>query len=242
MLDFAGFQLLTFDCYGTLIDWEQGILGALRPLLAAKGKLLRDEEILETYAQLEAQAERGEYRPYREILQSVVLGLGLRWGFKVSPAEAESLPNSLAEWPPFPDTVGALRRLKSRYQLAILSNTDDDLFALTAKRLEVPFDHVITAQQARSYKPSPNNFQTMLARVNLPREKILHVAQSLFHDVAPARSLGLTTVWVNRRALKPGPGATPPADARPDFEVPDLGSLAEAVERHFLSLPSAGKH
>jgi 2-haloacid dehalogenase len=226
MLDFRRFRVLTFDCYGTLIDWESGILAALRPLLAAHGKSLADDKLLELYGELEAAAEAGEYRPYRNILESVARGFGRRLGFEVTEQEARSLPESLKNWQPFPDTVAALRKLKSRFKLAILSNTDDDLFADTARLLEVPFDWVITAQQAGSYKPSHGNFKLALERIALPPDQVLHCAQSIYHDVVPARVLGLATVWVNRRSGRGG-GATKAAQGRPDLEVPDLKTLAE---------------
>ena len=133
-------------------------------------------------------------------------------------------------WKPFPDTVAALKKLKSRYKLAIISNTDDDLFADTARLLEVSFDWVITAQQAGSYKPSHHNFKLALERIALPPEQVLHVAQSIYHDIVPARELGLATVWVNRRAGKHGEGATKAAQGQPDLEVPDLKTLAEMAE------------
>lgn len=231
MLDFRRFRVLTFDCYGTLIDWESGILGALRPLLAAHGKSLSDEKLLELYGELEAEAEAGEYQTYRTILEGVARGVGGRLEFSPTDAEAASLPESLKNWQPFPDTVAALRKLKSRFQLAIVSNTDDDLFADTARLLEVPFDWVITAQQARSYKPSHNNFRLALERIALPPDAVLHCAQSIYHDVIPARELGLATVWVNRRAGKRGEGATKAAQGRPDLEVPDLKTLAEMAVR-----------
>ena len=227
MLDFRRFRVLTFDCYGTLIDWESGMLEALRPLLRAHGESLTDEQALELYGELEAEAEAGEYQPYRKILEAVVRGFGERLGFEPSAQEAESLPESLKNWKPFPDTVAALKRLKTRYKLAIVSNTDDDLFADTARLLEVPFDWVITAQQAGSYKPSHRNFKLALERVGLPPEQVLHCAQSIYHDVIPARELRLATVWVNRRAGKMGKGATKTAQGRPDLEVPDLKTLAE---------------
>lgn len=231
MLDFSRFQALTFDCYGTLINWEAGILGVLRPLLATHGQQPSDAEILELYAELEPAAQSGEYLPYREVLRTVVHGFGLRLGFTVSPAEADSLPDSLQNWKPFPDTVEALGRLKRRYKLAVISNIDDDLFAHSAKHLEVKFDHVITAQQCRSYKPALSNFRKAMARMDLPPDRILHVAESLFHDVAPARSLGLATVWVNRRKARGGAAATRFTDVRPDLEVPDLKTLADLVDR-----------
>ena len=227
MLDFSRFCVLTFDCYGTLVDWESGILSALRPLLRAHGKSLTGEQALELYGQLEAEAEAGEYQPYRKVLEEVVGGFGRRLGFEPSGKEADSLSESLKNWKPFPDTVAALKKLKTRYQLAIVSNVDDDLFAATARRLEVPFDWVITAQQAGSYKPSHRNFKLALERIALPTDQVLHCGQSIYHDVVPARALGLATVWVNRRAGKPGEGATKVAQGRPDLEVPDLKTLAE---------------
>jgi 2-haloacid dehalogenase len=136
------------------------------------------------------------------------------------------LADSLGHWEPFPDTVEALRALKSRYKLAIISNVDDGLFALTACRLGVEFDWIITAEQVGTYKPSRRNFEVALERMGVPREKLLHAAESLFHDVVPAKELGLSTVWVHRRSGKEGFGATPPADAEPDFVVPDLETLA----------------
>jgi len=235
MLDFARFQVLTFDCYGTLIDWETGIFGALRPVLAAHSKTVTDVALLELYSELELQAEQGEqaeFRPYREVLQSVVRGFGERLGFVPSELEVRSLPESLANWLPFPDTVVALRKLKSRYQLAITSNVDDDLFAATAPRLEVQFDHVITAQQARGYKPSLRVFELAQERIGVKPDQWLHVAQSVYHDVVPAKSLGIATVWVNRPSPRPGAGAAKAASAQPDLEVSSLKALAD------LALPA----
>jgi len=227
MLDFTRFRTLTFDCYGTLIDWESGIFAALRPILAAHNKAVSDSALLKLYAELEATAEKREFRPYREILESVVYGFGKRLEFTPSVDELSSLPNSLASWQPFPDTVSALRKLQSRYSLAIISNVDDDLFANTAPKLEVKFDHVITAQQACAYKPSLKIFKLAQQRIGTPPEAWLHVGQSAYHDVVPARSLGITTAWVNRPSPRPGAGAAKAASAQPDLEVPDLRTLAE---------------
>jgi 2-haloacid dehalogenase len=227
MLDFARFQVLTFDCYGTLVDWETGIFGAMRPILATHGKTISDAALLELFSELEAQAEQGQFRPYREVLQSVVRGFGERLGFAPSEIELRSLPKSLANWLPFPDTVAALRRLKSRYRLAITSNVDDDLFAATALHLEVPFDHVITAQQARAYKPSLAVFELAQERIGVNPNQWLHVAQSVYHDVIPAKSLGIATVWVHRPSPRPGAGAAKAATAQPDLEVPNLKTLAD---------------
>lgn len=227
MLDFASFRLLTFDCYGTLIDWEGGIFSVLRPMLAAHGKDISDSALLELYGELEAEAEAGDYSSYRSVLQRVVRGMGRPLGFDPSEAEARALPESIGNWQPFPDTVESLRRLAKRYKLAILSNIDDDLFALTAPKLGVAFDHVITAQQARCYKPCLKLFQMAEQRCGEPRSAWLHVGQSIYHDVIPAQSLGISTVRVNRPSPRRGIGAVKAATGKPDLEVTDLKTLAE---------------
>jgi 2-haloacid dehalogenase len=227
MLDFTQFELLSFDCYGTLIDWETGIFSALRPILAAHGKSIADDQLLNVYSELESEAEQGGYRCYREVLQSVVRGFGARLGFKPSEAQTHSLPDSVPNWRPFPDTIEALHRLKARYQLAIISNVDDDLFAATARRLEVAFDHVITAQQARAYKPSSPIFHLAQQRTGVTLARWLHVGQSIYHDVIPAGALGIATAWVNRPSPRPGAGAAKAASGQPDLEVPDLKTLAQ---------------
>lgn len=227
MLDFERFTTLTFDCYGTLIDWESGILTALRPVLERHGATLPDDQALELFGELESEAEAGPYLPYREVLAVVMDGLGARLGFTPTVEERTALAQSVSDWPAFPDTVPALQALATRYQLVILSNIDDELFARSARRLQVDFADVITAQQVGSYKPNPRNFQVLLERLDRPRQEILHVAQSLFHDIAPANAAGLTTVWVNRRHNRAGFGATPPQTAQPALEVPDLQTLAQ---------------
>jgi 2-haloacid dehalogenase len=230
LIDFAHTEVLTFDCYGTLIDWETGILSALRPVLRVHSVDVSDAQVLEQFAQLESTLESGDYRPYREILKEVMIGLGRTFEFEPTPIELNSLATSVVEWPAFADSSAALHALKKRFKLGIISNIDDDLFAASNRRLGVTFDWVITAQQVHSYKPSTLNFEVALERIGVPQDHLVHVAQSLFHDHVPAKSLGLTTVWVNRRAGKSGPGATPPANAQPDLEVPDLRTLASMLE------------
>ena len=227
MIDFSRKSVLSFDCYGTIIDWEAGIVAAVQPILRAHGLDVADEQVLELYAALESAAEAGPYRRYADILADVMRGLGERLGFTPSQTDTDALAASVGDWPPFADSAEALARLKRCFKLAIISNIDDDLFAASQRRLGVEFDWIVTAQQARSYKPSLNNFRVALERIGLPHEQVLHVAQSLFHDHVPARQLGLDTVWVNRRSGKRGGGATPVADAQPDLEVPDLRSLAD---------------
>ena len=225
MLDFNRFEIFTFDCYGTLINWEDGILACLRRILAAHDKNIDDATILQLYGDFEARAEHGEYRRYREVLQSVVQQFGAQLGFTPTDEEVRSLPDSLPQWKPWPDTVSALRELKKRFRLAIISNVDNDLFAATQPQLGVEFDQVITAQQAKAYKPSLKIFELALSRVGVPAHRILHIGQSLYHDVLPAQSLGLATVWVNRPSARAGVGAVKAVDGQPDLQVSSLAEL-----------------
>jgi 2-haloacid dehalogenase len=229
-INFSQFSWLTFDCYGTLIDWDRGILSTVRPILAAQGRNLSDAGILELFAAIERTEEAGEYRTYRQILEAVMTKMAARLAVRISSQEVRSLPDSLGDWAPFSDTVAALKKLKQRYKLAVISNTDDDLFARTATHLEVPFDAIITAQQARCYKPSLNNFRLALERLSAPPEKVLHVAQSLYHDVAPANELGIASVWVNRNERAGASGGAAGA-AKPDLVVADMATLATLATR-----------
>lgn len=219
------FKAITFDCYGTLIDWESGLLGALRPVLNAHSQHPSDAEILELYGELEPELQ-SPYRPYRQVLAEVVRGFGSQLGFSASDAEAESLAQSLENWKPFPDTNAALEKLKSRFTLAIVSNTDDDLFDATARHFTIKFDEVITAERARAYKPSLAPFRLALEKLRLPASSVLHAGQSILHDVQPAKFLGIATVLVERRGF----GATRPTEGEPDLRVPDLQSLAALAE------------
>jgi 2-haloacid dehalogenase len=223
------FRVLTFDCYGTLIDWESGILSALKPVFVSHRVKLSRDASLELFGGLEAAEER-EYKKYRVVLENVLVKMGERLGFTPTKEQVAGFGQSVADWQPFPDTVDALFNLKQKYKLVILSNVDDDLFAHSAKKLQVAFDDVITAEQCGSYKPSLNNFRIAEKRVGVPKKQWLHVAQSLFHDIAPAKELGLHTVWVNRRWDKEGAGATPPTNATPDFEVRSLEEFARMVK------------
>jgi len=226
---FDGFTHLTFDCYGTLIDWEAGILTALRPVLECHGRAADDETLLRLYARYEAEQEAGDYRPYRDVLRGVMASVAESLAFVPTEDDLDALGDSVGRWPPFADTVAALHRLKTRFKLVILSNIDDAMFAETNRLLEVEFDDIVTAQQVGSYKPSHANFQHMLARLRVPREQVLHVAQSIFHDHVPAKTLGFTTVRVSRESRCPGTGVAPPAHAEPDLDVPDLAGLVIAA-------------
>lgn len=236
MINFQQFEVLSFDCYGTLIDWESGILTALKAILVNHNITpencpinISDEQLLETFAHQESALEAKDYSTYREILKKVVLAFGVKLNFVPTEVELNSLAESMQNWQPFPDTVAALKALKTRYKLTIISNVDDDLFAHTAKKLEVEFDWIVTAQQVQSYKPSLQNFERAIARMGINPDKLLHVAQSVYHDIVPAKSMGLSTVWVNRRQNQPGSGATVAAIENPDLEVPDLKTLVSLM-------------
>jgi 2-haloacid dehalogenase len=227
MLDFSQFRAITFDCYGTLIDWESGILGALQPILARHGLQTDDSEILRLYGEFELEAEAGNYIPYREVLREVVAGFGKEFGFQPTAAEQNALPDSLANWEPFPDTVAALRKIKSKLQVGIISNIDDAMFATSQPKLGIDFDYVTTSGQARAYKPSLKIFEMAENKMRIQRHEWLHAGQSIYHDVIPAKSLGLATVWVNRPSRRPGVGAVRQAAGQPDVEVYSLAELAD---------------
>jgi 2-haloacid dehalogenase len=229
MLDFSRFETLTFDCYGTLINWEAGILPALHRILSAHSKHIDDAALLKLYGDFELRAEQPPFQPYRDVLGSVVRQFGDELGFTPTDEEVRSLADSLPTWKPWPDTVTTLRQLKTRFRLAILSNVDDDLFEGTRPQLEVAFDEVVTAQQAQAYKPSFKLFELALRRINTPAHRVLHVGQSIYHDVIPAQALGLATVWVNRPSARPGVGAVRSADARPDMTVTSLKELTAVI-------------
>ncbi|HET8786503.1 MAG TPA: HAD-IA family hydrolase, partial [Candidatus Limnocylindrales bacterium] len=165
----------------------------------------------------------------REVLGQGLAAVARAHGGDPDEAAIARAGGSVADWPAFPDSAAALQRLKTRFRLGVLTNCDDDLFAASNRRLAVDFDWVITAQQVGSYKPDERNFAVMLDRLGLPQDRVVHVAQSLFHDHAPAKRLGFTTVWIDRRHDRPGSGATPPADAQPDATFPDMESFAAAA-------------
>ena len=225
---------LTFDCYGTLIDWENGILRAMQPLIQRHNLNVSAHDLLRLYVSHEANFESKSWRPYRQILREISACIGRELGVTLSDAEMDILPDSIAKWLPFPDSVSALHRLAQNYPLVILSNIDDALFAETQKHLQVGFAQVITAEQLRSYKPAPAHFHEAMRRLKLEPSQILHVAQSLYHDHVPARHLGISTAWINRPGLLAGTGLAPAASVNPDLTFPDLSALADFLDRSHL--------
>jgi 2-haloacid dehalogenase len=227
MLDFNRFEWLSFDCYGTLVDWETGISTAVAEVLNSHGISKSRSEILQLFADAEPRVQSSpEYLDYRRVLRGVMELIGSELDLQFNADELGCLADTLPSWPVFPDVADALDALKARYKLAIISNVDDDLFAQTAEAMGFAFDAVVTSQQARRYKPDLSNFQLAAERMAVERENWLHIGESLYHDIGPANRLGIASVWVNRADRG---GGTRQTDAVPDLVVPDLASLARMM-------------
>lgn len=227
MLKFNQFKVLTFDCYGTLIDWESGILSTIRPLLSRYSKDIDDTHIIKLYDEFESKIQsETEYVNYKEVLKRVTQQFGNKFEFYPTSSELNCLTDSLGSWTAFPDTIPALKKLKEKYKIAIISNIDDDLFALTEKQLQVKFDWVITAEQVKSYKPSFKNFRYAFEKIGVCPDQILHIAQSIYHDIIPANNLGLSNVWVNRKNISKF------EKCPTDLEVPDLRTLVSHIKSY----------
>jgi 2-haloacid dehalogenase/putative hydrolase of the HAD superfamily len=213
------YDIITFDCYGTLIDWDGGIAGAFAKAIAETGGRLDAGHVFDAYEKIEAQVEAERYRSYREVLTESTRRVARQLGWSLPEARAGFLAESLPFWLPFPDTNPALERLfRAGYRLGILSNVDDDLLTETRKHFTVPFDLIVTAQQVGSYKPADGHF--VAARARIGGGRWLHAAQSHFHDVTPARRHGVPTAWINRKGLVRG-------EPRPDRELSTLTELAD---------------
>ena len=243
-VDLSEFDVLSFDCYGTLIDWETGIASVLAPWAKDAGLELSDEELLEAYAENEARIEKDSPAMlYPEVLAEAFRRTGNALGAAVSDEWAGRLGSSVPRWPAFPDSAQALLSLAEDYALIIVSNVHREGFAGSNPRLGVEFDNVITAEDVGAYKPAHNHFDALdgvLADLGVPRERLLHVAQSLFHDHVPAKQRGLSSVWINRRHERPGWGATPPPGGEfgYDLEFPTMRAFAEAAR---AANPGAGR-
>ena len=231
----SDFKVLTFDCYGTLIDWESGMLAALRPIAAKAARPPSDEEILAAHARHESfQQAQTPAMPYSRLLAVVARRLAEEWGVATSWVDCLAYGRSIPHWPAFPDTAAALGTLKQHFKLAILSNIDNDSFAYSNRKLGVAFDAVFTAEDIGSYKPAPRNFEYMLeklAGMGIQRNEILHTAESLYHDHRPANDFGLASCWIHRRHGREGFGATMDPGATPHFDF-RFTSMAEMAEAH----------
>jgi len=233
----ADFDALSFDCYGTLIDWEAGLTAVLSPWARERGLDLTDEQLLTAYSPVEAAVEAEHPADtYPDVLARSMRQLGRDLGARVTDEEAARLAHSVPDWPAFDDSAAALAALGRRYRLIILSNVDRASFAGSARRLQAEFTIVLTAQDIGSYKPDPRNFEVLLretARLGIAPGRLLHVAQSLFHDHVPAKRHGLASVWINRRHDRPGWGATPEPSGEYsyDLEYPTMEAFAAAARK-----------
>ncbi|MCB9477770.1 MAG: HAD-IA family hydrolase [Deltaproteobacteria bacterium] len=235
-IDWSKVEILSFDCFGTLIDWETGITDAVQLMFDYSSLSASNDEILEAYARIESELEAESYRPYAEILRSTMRRLGTDFGYSPDAPTTERLVKSLPRWPAFDDTVPALKAMEQKgCKLAAITNCDNDLFGETIKNLGVGFDFVVTAEDARAYKPDVRVFHLARERFNMTdvdlREagRWVHVAQSRFHDIAPANKLNLPCVWVDRRHDRDGHGATSPSEAKADLRVESLSELVEVM-------------
>ncbi len=229
-MNLSQFEYMTFDVYGTLIDWETGIIHALQPVLDAHGFDWSDADILEAFARYETVSQR-PYARYPEVLRRVLRRIGEEHGFQPSEEELEAFAGSVPDWPAFADSAAALQVLKHHIRLGVITNCDDALFAQSNEKLGVDFDIIVTAQQAGAYKPAPEPFELAFDRIGGIRDRLVHVAQSLYHDHEPGKNFGLATIWINRRSVREGFGAAPEASATPDLELSDLQSLAHMFEQ-----------
>jgi 2-haloacid dehalogenase len=239
-IDLTHYSALSFDCYGTLIDWEAGIAAVLGPWARRNDPSITDEDVLVAYSEHEAAVEQEHPATlYPDVLREAFRRTGAALGFEVTDADADALGTSVPDWLAFGDSAEALRRLKQRYKLLILSNVDRAGFAGSNRRLEVEFDEILTAEDIGSYKPDTANFAALLERVDKigATGRLLHVAQSLFHDHVPGKAAGLPTVWINRRHAQPGWGATPEPrlNVIPDLEFPTMAAFADAVDAAFAA-------
>ena len=238
-LDLTEYEALSFDCYGTLIDWEAGIAAVLGPWAREHGLGVTDEDLLLAYADNEAAVERESPSAlYPDVLAMAFRRTGEKLGVPVSDAWARRLGDSVPDWPAFPDSADALARLARHYKLIILSNVHRAGFAGSNQRLRGDFAAVITAEDVGAYKPAENHFRALdatLPTLGVDRSGLLHVAQSLFHDHVPARREGLASVWINRRHDRPGWGATPEPTEEWAFDLQfnSMADFADAVDRAF---------
>lgn len=228
------YKALTFDCYGTLIDWEQGILKVLRPWATLHSLDLSDDDLLRAFADVETKIQTGNPGlSYTSVLEEVARRIEINFNVSVDSSFHTKLAHSISMWPAFSDTSAGLKQLAAEYKLIVLSNIDEEAFEKTnANQLQIPFFKVLTAEKIGTYKPDLNNFRyliTSLGKNGIEQHEILHVAQSLYHDIEPAHDIGLTTCWIDRHSGRKGFGATPPPKTAviPDYTFRTVGDLAE---------------
>lgn len=224
-MDFNKFKLISFDCYGTLIDWKRSLMDIMTPFITRHKLDLTSNQLFSLFFKADQKITYEDYQPYHDVLVKIMDEMGKELNINLKQAERTCLVDRFGDWTAFPDTTDALQELQKRYRLAIISNVDDELFDVTKRCLGVSFDFIITAKQVGSYKPSKNNFIKALEKFGLPSEQVLHVAQSIYHDIIPTNELGWNNVWINRynesKRIDPAELA--------DLEVPDLASLVREM-------------
>ncbi len=224
-MDYTQFEILSFDCYGTLIDWKRSILDIIHPVISDYSLDIPREDLFRLFLEIDREYTIKDYTSYKEILYGIMDLIATKLNLLLHPNDRTCLVERFGQWEPFDDTVDTLEELHKDYKLAIISNVDDDLFAITNSKLQVEFDFIVTAEQVKSYKPSHNNFRKALSRFGTDSSKVLHLAQSIYHDIIPTNQLGWYNVWVNRYIE---PERTNP-DEYPNLEVPDLKSFVRII-------------
>lgn len=229
-LDFEQYQFLTFDCYGTLVDWEKGILNAIQKVLHRHNITIDSQQLFELFDRFEQEVKTKSenFIKYREVLNRTMQKFADHFDVRFSQSEIEALASSVANWPLFPDTNEALEFLKQKYKLVVVSNIDEDLFAQTANNFSVSLDNTVLAEQIQSYKPATKHFEITVQRLGTTKENILHVAQSIIHDIIPANNLGWDNIWVRRYRGRLG---TPTPESNPMLTVDDLQSLVDLIKK-----------
>jgi len=224
-MDFNNVKIITFDCYGTLVDWKKAVLDILGSVIRKYSLEVEPEELFRLFIEADRECIREGYRTYREILADLTGRIAKKLYINLHENDRDCLADGFNNWDVYTDTVSSLQDLKKHFKLCVISNIDNDLFAITAPKLGVELDYLVTAEQARTYKPSHNNFQLAMETFGLPARQVLHVAQSIYHDIVPARQLGIRNVWVNRYH-----DPLPEKESEiPDLLVPDLATLVKEM-------------
>jgi 2-haloacid dehalogenase len=224
-MNFTQFKLISFDCYGTLVDWKRSLMDILNPFITRHNLDITADKLYDLFLNADQKNITSEYKPYSEVLILIMDEIGKELKIDLRQTERTCLIDRFGDWTAFPDSSESLQELNKSYKLAVISNVDDELFDVTKRCLGVRFDYIVTAKQVGSYKPSKNNFIRALEIFGLPREQVLHVSQSIYHDIIPTNELGWSNVWINRYNE---PGRTDPAELA-DLEVPDLASLVRVM-------------
>jgi 2-haloacid dehalogenase len=225
MINFHDFEVMTLGCFGTLIDWQKGLLSAMRPLYTSQGIVIGDKKIVRKFIQYESEITKKGYIPYKEVLKKVLIKIGHDNGFVPTIAEINTIVHSIKEWVPFPDVLESLQTFKKQYKLALIANIEKSILGDLMQQFNIEFDWIFTADEVQTYKPSLEIFKHALNGLEISPSRILHVGHSLSQDIAPAKELKMTTAWVNRNIPQKGVSDLTTTEVEPDLEIPDLKTL-----------------